>query len=117
MESFFVVDDGESMLNGENNDGYDDVLTAEERMQLNYALRMGNSDGVCLDEERGGGDFDGHENGSVAPYENCEANGVVKEKKSWFGWNKKNLKGGSDEPEDTKTLKKFSMLGQEIQKL
>ncbi|KAL5138900.1 Ankyrin repeat domain-containing protein 13B [Glycine soja] len=98
-EELFAVDDGESMVNGDNNDDqYDDVLTAEERMQLDSALRMGNSDAICQDEEPGGG-FDGHENGSNG--------GGVKEKKVWFGWNKKNMKGG-DEPEDLKTTKKFS---------
>ncbi|KAK7278218.1 hypothetical protein RJT34_23243 [Clitoria ternatea] len=105
-EELFAVDDGESVMNGENNHEYDDVLTAEERMQLDSALQMGNSDGICQDEEHGGG-FDGHENGSAGSYQNCDANGVVKEKKGWFGWNKKNLKG-DDEPEDTKTSKKFS---------
>ncbi|TKY52091.1 Ankyrin repeat domain-containing protein 13B [Spatholobus suberectus] len=107
-EELFAVDDGESVMNGENNDEYDDVLTAEERVQLDSALRMGNSDGICQDGEPGGG-FDGHGNGSAASY--CEANSVVKEKKSWFGWNKKNLKGGGgggDEPEDLKTANKFS---------
>ncbi|KAK7344151.1 hypothetical protein VNO77_13468 [Canavalia gladiata] len=106
-EELFAVEDGESMMNGENNDEYDDVLTAEERMQLDSALRMGNSDGICQDDEHGGG-FDGHENGSAASYQNCDSNGVVKDKKGWFGWNKKNLKGGSDEPEDSKASKKFS---------
>jgi hypothetical protein len=91
-----------------NGEGYDDVLTAEERMQLDSALRMGNSDGVCQDEEQGGG-FDGREN----VHENCEANGAAKEKKGWFGWNKKNLKSGGDEHEDSKSSKKFSMLGPE----
>ncbi|WJX12929.1 hypothetical protein P8452_03379 [Trifolium repens] len=92
-----------------NGEGYDDVLTAEERMQLDSALRMGNSDGVCQDEEQGGG-FDGREN----VHENCEANGAAKEKKGWFGWNKKNLKsGGGDEHEDSKSSKKFSVLGPE----
>jgi hypothetical protein len=92
-----------------NGEGYDDVLTAEERMQLDSALRMGNSDGVCQDEEQGGG-FDGREN----VHENCEANGAAKEKKGWFGWNKKNLKsGGGDEHEDSTSSKKFSVLGPE----
>ena len=110
-EELFATEDGESMLNGENNDEYDDVLTAEERVQLDSALRMGNSDGICQDEEHGVSD--GHENGSAASYENCEANGVVKEKKSWFGWNKKNLKSSNDDPEDSKTLKKNSKFGPE----
>ncbi|CAJ1976274.1 unnamed protein product [Sphenostylis stenocarpa] len=105
-EELFAVDDGESMVNGENNDEYDDVLTAEEKMQLDSALRMGNSDGICQEEEPGGG-FDGHENGSAASY--SEANGGAKEKKSWFGWNKKNMKaGGGEELEDFKSAKKLS---------
>ncbi|KAH1037415.1 hypothetical protein GYH30_056685 [Glycine max] len=109
-EELFAVDDGESMVNRENNDEYDDVLTAEEKMQLDSALRMGNSDGICQDGEPG---FDGHENGSTAS--NCEANGGgVKEKKGWFGWNKKNIKGG-DEPGDLKTAKKFSGDQQKLQ--
>ncbi|XP_028790309.1 ankyrin repeat domain-containing protein 13C-B [Neltuma alba] len=110
-EELFAADDEESMVNGEHNDGYDDVLTAEERMQLDSALRMGNSDNVCEDEDHGS--FDGQENGSAVSYENCEANGAVKEKKSWFGWNKKNTKGGSDDPEDSKIMKKFSKMAPE----
>lgn len=110
-EELFAVDDEESMVNGEHNDGYDDVLTAEERMQLDSALRMGNSDGICEDEEHGV--FDGQETGSTVSYENVEANGAAKEKKSWFGWNKKNTKSGSDDPEDSKILKKFSKLAPE----
>ncbi|KAK7337943.1 hypothetical protein VNO77_18535 [Canavalia gladiata] len=109
-EELFAVEDGESMINGENNDEYDDVLTAEERMQLDSALHMGNSDGAYEDEEHGA--FDGQENGSAASCENSEANGVVKEKKSWFGWNKKSLKS-SDDPEDSKTVKKISKFGSE----
>ncbi|XP_058770582.1 uncharacterized protein LOC131644174 isoform X2 [Vicia villosa] len=99
-----ALNDEEAFANGE---GYDDVLTAEERIQLDSALRMGNSDGVCQDEEPGGGEgFDGREN----VYDNSEVNGVVKGKKGWFGWNKKSLKNGGDEHEDSK---KFSVLGQE----
>ncbi|KAL1350481.1 hypothetical protein AAHE18_06G027300 [Arachis hypogaea] len=108
-EELFAVEDGESMINGENNDEYDDVLTAEERMQLDSALRMGNPDMVCDDEEHG----DSQENGSAATFENPEGNGVVKEKKSWFGWNKKNIKSSSDDPEESKTLKKVSKFGSE----
>ncbi|WVY97402.1 hypothetical protein V8G54_029553 [Vigna mungo] len=105
-EELFAVDDGESVVNGENNDEYDDVLTAEERMQLDSALRMGNSDGIGQEEEPGGG-FDGHENGSAASY--CESNAGAKEKKGWFGWNKKNMKGsGGEDLEDLKTAKKLS---------
>jgi hypothetical protein len=112
-EELFAVEDGESMINGENNDEYDDVLTAEERMQLDSALRMGNSDAAGDDEEHG----DGQENGSSASYENSEANGVSKEKKSWFGWNKKSLKSNSDDPEDLKTSKKNNLRPGDQQKI
>ncbi|KAB1670233.1 hypothetical protein ERO13_D11G257000v2 [Gossypium hirsutum] len=103
-EELFSVDDEERMANSGEHDEYDDVLTAEERMQLNSALRMGNSDGVCDDDEHGV--VDCQENGSAGGYENCESNGVAKEKKSWFGWNKKGSKN-SDDPDDSK-IGKFS---------
>lgn len=105
-EELFAVDDEERVANGGDNDEYDDVLTAEEKMQLDSALR-GNSDGTCEDEVS-----DCHENGLGGSYENCESNGVVKEKKSWFGWNKKSSKG-NDDSEDPKILKKFSKLAPE----
>lgn len=109
-EELFAVDDDERVVNGGENDDYDDVLTAEERMQLDSALRMENSDGLCEEEEHGVPNC--QENGSVGSFENCEPNGVVKEKKSWFGWNKKGSKGG-DDSEDSKILKKFSKLAPE----
>ncbi|KAE9616092.1 hypothetical protein Lal_00017430 [Lupinus albus] len=110
-EELFAVEDGESMIAGGNGEEYDDVLTAEERMQLDSALHMGNNDGMCEDEEHG--DFDGQENGSTASFDNSEANGVVKEKKSWFGWNKKNSKSSTDETEDSKASKKILKFGPE----
>lgn len=110
-EELFAGDDEERMANGGDNDEYDDVLTAEERMQLDSALRMGNSDGHCEDEEHGVPDC--HENGSGGSYENGESNGAAKEKKGWFGWNKKNSKANSDDTEDPKILKKFSKLAPE----
>ncbi|CAL0308817.1 unnamed protein product [Lupinus luteus] len=110
-EELFAVEDGESMIAGENGEEYDDVLTAEERMQLDSALHMVNNDGMCEDEEHGG--FDSQENGSAASFDNSEANGVVKEKKSWFGWNKKNSKSSTDETEDSKASKKISKFGPE----
>jgi len=87
-----ALNDEEVFAKGED---YDDVLTVEERVQLDSALRMGNSDGVCQDEEpeAGGGGFDGR--GNV--YENCEVNGVVKEKKGWFAWNKNPNQRSSDQ--------------------
>lgn len=109
-EELFAVDEEERMANGGDNDGYDDVLTAEERMQLDSAL-CGNSDGICEDEEHGASD--GHENGLGGAYENGESNGYVKEKKSWFGWNKKSSKANGDDSEDLKNLKKVSKLAPE----
>lgn len=110
-EELFSVEDEERMANGGDNDEYDGVLTAEERMQLDSALRMGNSDGLCEEEDHGVPDS--HENGSGGSYENGESNGVGKEKKSWFGWNKKSSKANSDDTEDPKILKKFSKLAPE----
>ncbi|KAK6915333.1 Ankyrin repeat domain-containing protein 13 [Dillenia turbinata] len=110
-EELFAVDDDERFANGVDHDEYDDVLTAEERMQLDSALRMGNSDGPYDDEENGVSDMPG--NGSGASIENCDSNGVSKDKKSWFGWNKKGPKNGVDDPDDSKILKKFSKLAPE----
>ncbi|KAE8678987.1 diphthine--ammonia ligase-like isoform X1 [Hibiscus syriacus] len=108
-EELFSVDDEERMANGNENDAYDDLLTAEERMQLDSALRMGNPDGLCDDDVNGVSDC--QENGSGGSHEICESNNVAKDKKSWFGWNKKGSKN-SDSPEDSKILK-FSKLAPE----
>ncbi|KAA8538997.1 hypothetical protein F0562_025689 [Nyssa sinensis] len=110
-EELFSVEDDERIANGGEHEEYDDVLTAEEKMQLDSALRMGNSDGLCEDEENGVQDC--HENGDGGSFESFESNGAVKEKKSWFGWNKKASKHGGDDPEDSKILKKFSKLAPE----
>ncbi|KAF8401948.1 hypothetical protein HHK36_012899 [Tetracentron sinense] len=107
-EELFAAEDDERIVNGGDNDEYDDVLTAEERLQLDSALRMGNSDGIGEDEEHGV--LDCQENGVGSSYEDCDSNGVPKEKKSWFGWNKKGSKNGGNDPEDSKILKKFSKL-------
>ncbi|XP_059665720.1 uncharacterized protein LOC132311695 [Cornus florida] len=108
-EELFSVDDDGRIINGGEHD-YDDLLTAEERMQLDSALEMGNSDGLCEDEEHEGQDCS--ENGGASSESN-EFNGVVKQKKSWFGWNKKGSKHGGDNPEDLKILKKLSKLAPE----
>lgn len=110
-EELFAVEDEDKLANVGENDEYDDVLTAEERMQLDSALRMGNSDGLCDDDENG--ILSSQENGSGVSYENGEANSAVKEKKSWFGWNKKGMKNNVEDPEDSKILKKFSKLAPE----
>ncbi|CDY48669.1 BnaC07g27400D [Brassica napus] len=84
-EELFAVDEDRT-ANGAENDGFEDVLTAEERKQLDSALRMGNSE-AAEDEEN---DVDDHGSGG-------EANGApLKEKKGWFGWNKKGAKPGHD---------------------
>lgn len=110
-EELFAAEDDERIVNGGDHDEeFDDVLTAEERSQLDSALRMGNSDGLGENGENGGSEF--HENGSSG-HDNCESNGVSKEKKSWFGWNKKGSKSGGDDNEDPRILKKFSKLAPE----
>ncbi|KAK9087531.1 hypothetical protein Syun_029925 [Stephania yunnanensis] len=107
-EELFAAENEERMLNGNDNGEYDDVLTAEERMQLDSALRMGNADGFAEEGEQLA--FDGQENGEI---ENVESNGVTKEKKSWFGWGRKGSKSGGDDADDSKILKKFSKLAPE----
>ncbi|XWS58422.1 hypothetical protein CRYUN_Cryun08bG0032400 [Craigia yunnanensis] len=56
-EELFSVDDEERMANVGENDEYDDVLTAEERMQLDSALYMRNSDGFCDDSHKSSSEF------------------------------------------------------------
>lgn len=108
-EELFSVNDDERIANGGEHDDYDDVLTAEEKLQLDSALRMGNSDSLCEDEDHESQHC--HENGDVVgSLEGAESNGVAKDKKGWFGWNKKGSKNGGDDPEDSKILKKFSKL-------
>ncbi|KAL3834059.1 hypothetical protein ACJIZ3_008795 [Penstemon smallii] len=106
-EELFSVKEDDRIANGGENDEYDDVLTAEERKQLDSALRMG--DGVGEDEDSEVQDC--HENLDAGSFESKESNGVTKDKKSWFGWNKKSLKTTGEDPEDSKILKKFSKLG------
>ncbi|KAF9613558.1 hypothetical protein IFM89_008949 [Coptis chinensis] len=111
-EELFAAESEERVVNGAHNvEEYDDVLTPEERMQLDSALRMGNADDIGDAEDSVA--FDGQENGVVSGYENVETNGVTKEKKSWFGWNKKGGKNGTEDPDDSKILKKFSKLAPE----
>ncbi|CAN6876821.1 unnamed protein product [Brassica oleracea] len=103
-EELFAVDEDRT-ANGADNDGFEDVLTAGERKQLDSALRMGNSE-AAEDEEN---DVDDHGSGG-------EANGApLKEKKGWFGWNKKGAKPGHDGggEETTAKVKKGSKLAPE----
>ncbi|KAL3523738.1 hypothetical protein ACH5RR_016572 [Cinchona calisaya] len=113
-EELFSVNDDERIANSGEHDEYDDVLTAEERKQLDSALRMGNSEGACEDDVPEVQDC--HENSDSGSFENCDPNGVTKEKKSWFGWNNKGTKTAEDDPEDSKIVKKFSKLAPEDSK-
>ncbi|KAJ8760534.1 hypothetical protein K2173_015201 [Erythroxylum novogranatense] len=110
-EELFAVDDEERLVNGSENEDFDDVLTADERKQLDSALQMGNSEGLCEDEEPGVVEL--QENGLGGPCENGESDCATKEKKSWFGWKSKGTKNSGDDPEDLKILKKFSKLAPE----
>ncbi|CAG7860032.1 unnamed protein product [Brassica rapa] len=93
-EEMFAVDG--VAANGGENDGFEDVLTSEERKQLDSALRME------VDEEN-----DHHQ----------ENGGSLKEKKGWFGWNKKGSKpgydGGGSEDNTATKVKKGSKLASE----
>ncbi|XP_022966449.1 uncharacterized protein LOC111466097 [Cucurbita maxima] len=100
-EELFAAEDEDRLARDE----YDDVLTVEERKQLDSALLMGNSDTHLEYEEQGV--IDSQENGSVGSCDNFESNGIVKEKKSWFGWSKKNSRSNSVELDDSK-MKQFS---------
>ncbi|KMT13361.1 hypothetical protein BVRB_4g083970 [Beta vulgaris subsp. vulgaris] len=110
-EELFAVDDEDKLANGVEHDDFDEILTAEERKQLDSALRMGNTEGLGEDDDHG--DADCHENGLGVTLENGESNGNGKEKKGWFGWNKKGSRSANDEAEDAKALKKFSKLAPE----
>lgn len=108
-EELFVVNDEERIANGVDHDEFDDVLTAEERVQLDSALRMG-SEGFPDDEEHDASDSQGNVPGGS---HECEPNGAIKEKKSWFGWNKKGSRNNTEDPDDSKIVKKFSKLAPE----
>ncbi|KAK4766686.1 hypothetical protein SAY87_008328 [Trapa incisa] len=105
-DELFTVNNEERLGSGGENNEYNDVLTAEERMQLESALRMGNSDGLGEDEDHGVYECQG--NGFVGIHEHGETNGANKEKKSWFGWKKVGKGATEDNPDDSTHLKNFS---------
>ncbi|KAL3649700.1 hypothetical protein CASFOL_006103 [Castilleja foliolosa] len=105
-EELFSANDDDRLANGGENDEYDDVLTAEERKQLDSALCMGDGFGEDEDSEV----QDCHENFDAGSFDSSESNATTKDKKTWFGWNKKSSKSLGDDPEDSKFLKKFSKL-------
>ncbi|KAL0559107.1 hypothetical protein IC582_003697 [Cucumis melo] len=110
-EELFSADDDDRLARVGEHDEYDDILTVEERKQLDSALRMGNSDTHLEYEEQRV--IDSQENGSIGSCDSFESNGIGKEKKSWFGWNKKTARSNSNEVDDSKVLKKFAKSGPE----
>ncbi|KAE8653602.1 ankyrin repeat domain-containing protein 13B isoform X2 [Cucumis sativus] len=103
-EELFAADDEDRVARVGERDEYDDILTVEERKQLDSALHMENSDTHLEYEEQGV--IVSQENASIGSCDSFESNGVAKEKKSWFSWNKKTARSNSDEPDDSKVLKK-----------
>uniref|UniRef100_J3LI78 Ankyrin repeat domain-containing protein n=2 Tax=Oryza brachyantha TaxID=4533 RepID=J3LI78_ORYBR len=90
-EELFAMDGEEKNGRGAELDAeLDEVLTAEERKQLDSALRMGNHEEEF--EERG-------EEGDGGA-DHMEANGVSKDKKGWFGWGGK--KGAKNDEKPSK---------------
>ncbi|KAL8171098.1 hypothetical protein V2J09_022902 [Rumex salicifolius] len=106
-EELFAVDDEDKLANGgERDDDLDDVLTAQERKQLDSALRVGNSDCPNEDEFHDGSDC--LENGVEGVHENAGSNGTAKGKKSLFGWNKKGSKNVAEDPKRLDAQKSVS---------
>ncbi|GAA0160673.1 scaffold/adaptor protein [Lithospermum erythrorhizon] len=108
-EELFSVNEDEKIANGGEHDDLNDVLTAEERIQLDSALLTGNGEG---EEPEIGNSY---ESCDGASFRSCESNFVPKEKKGWFGWNKKGAKN-VDDPEDSSILKKNTKLASEDNK-
>ncbi|GAB2218831.1 hypothetical protein Droror1_Dr00002063 [Drosera rotundifolia] len=96
-EELFSVDDDDEHASGIEHDDLDGVLTAEERKQLDSALRMDDSEDPFDDEDSGFKDC--HENGVSG--DNGLSNGTLKDKKSWFSWRKKGIKNTTDGPADS----------------
>jgi ankyrin repeat domain-containing protein 13 len=73
----------------------DEVLTAEERKQLDSALRMGGQDEGSED----GGPPKGDSGADC-----MDSNGIAKDKKGWFGWGGK--KGAESDEKPSKAVSK-----------
>ncbi|CAM8925443.1 hypothetical protein QQ045_022323 [Rhodiola kirilowii] len=104
-EELFKAEDEDKLANGAENDDFDDILTPEERMQLNSAFQTQNGAGHANDDD----DhltLDSQENGSAGLTDNSKTKGATKDKKSLFGWNKKGFKAS----DDSKITNKFSKL-------
>jgi ankyrin repeat domain-containing protein 13 len=72
----------------------DEVLTAEERKQLDSALRMGSQDEGSEDRPEEG------DSGA----DRMDSNGITKDKKGWFGWGGK--KGAKSDEKPSKAASK-----------
>jgi hypothetical protein len=94
-EELFAMDGEEKNGRGaELGSELDEVLTAEERKQLDSALRMGNQDEESVDR--------GEEGDSGADH--MDSNGIAKDKKGWFGWGGK--KGAKSDEKPSKAASK-----------
>ncbi|KAL9261038.1 Ankyrin repeat domain-containing protein [Drosera capensis] len=93
-EELFTGDD-DGQANGViHDDELNDVLTADERKQLDSALHMDDSADPFDDNDHSYKDC--HENGFGGASGNSDCNGVGKDKKGWFSWRKKGTKSTSD---------------------
>jgi ankyrin repeat domain-containing protein 13 len=89
-EELFAMDGEEKKGRGSELDAeLDEVLTAEERKQLDSALRTGNQDEES--EDRG-------EEGDSRAADHMGSNGVAKDKKGWFGWGGKKGAKSDEKP-------------------
>ncbi|EPS67902.1 hypothetical protein M569_06870, partial [Genlisea aurea] len=104
-EELFAINEDDRLVNGVGNEEFEGVLTAEERKQLDSALRTG----VGFGDDDESDVQDCNENLDSGSFESCESNGASKEKKTWFGWNRKSSKNSGEDYEDSKGLKKVSM--------
>lgn len=88
-EELFAMEGEEKNGRGTELDAeLDEVLTAEERKQLDSALRMGNQEEEFEERcEEGDGGAD-----------HLDANGVAKDKKGWFGWGGKKGTKNDEKP-------------------
>ncbi|XP_074320662.1 uncharacterized protein LOC141657361 [Silene latifolia] len=93
-EELFATDNDDKLANGVEQDDFDEILTPEERKQLDSALHMGNSEGFG----------DGDDQGDAVCHENVEYNSSNgREKKSWFS--KIAPKGGNHKQVDVQKEK------------
>jgi ankyrin repeat domain-containing protein 13 len=89
-EELFAMDGEEKKGRGSELDAeLDEVLTAEERKQLDSVLRTGNQDEES--EDRG-------EEGDSRAADHMGSNGVAKDKKGWFGWGGKKGAKSDEKP-------------------